>query len=338
MITVPSRFEAFSHGTTTMRPVSHLVRCISIKLLPKWQRAELFFTEHNRVIRYEPIDAPADFATPHIFRPQYAPTLSEDREQRGARKDTFEISGGYAPDPALGLTRQDFLKDRVLGARVRLFRIDHTRPWLETPFWKEFYVTKREPSQHEFRAYCEGMTTAVDQPRGDTETRTCRNELGDVFCGIDLDDQAVNPEYRMDNAIANQSVALGHDRQTIRINVTVTNPAVLPFWSEPNWFAHGTILSGAADENLGVVRKVRSSTGLALILGNVYEMTVVLNKPLPANIESGVPFTIYVGCDKFQSTCRNKFTTTASPVGNFDRFRGVEPIGTDRLTRSGDAI
>lgn len=157
-----------------------------------------------------------------------------------------------------------------------------------------------------FEAECRGKAQHLQQNLVELYSPSCRAELGDTRCGVDLTGSA-------STYFTTATVTAVTDRQTF-----VADSLVL---SADDIYTHGLLTwtggPSAGGLNTGYAMEVRSfdpTTGaIVLFLKMPYEITV------------GDEFTVTYGCDKSATICRTRFN-------NLVNFRG-EPFipGTDKL-------
>lgn len=331
-VPIPARFEASTDQAVTRS----LVRAVLFEFLPRWNRGSFRWTDASRPFTYAPIGS--DIEIP--FAPDWAPTMSAIRKERGARPSTMEIEGALAPPNRsdLGLVVEDFTIDRVADARVTHRWVDAERPWSPSPYLDQFYVEDYEYDDTRFRLTLASLLGRIGKRRGRQLSRKCANELGQGVngrgaCTVPLD--GANPFEQFRISGASTSNFPGTSRSVIAALFT-GHPK--PQFFIADWFKHGTLVC-TSGSNAGISRKIRSSTDATQpIQGSTHRLDLTLYESFPFNVTGGVDtFDVIVGCDRRYSTCKSKFPIFAD-VGNRKQFVG-EPyvIGTDRLIRSGDA-
>lgn len=149
-------------------------------------------------------------------------------------------------------------------------------------------------------AQLKGLASWLSQNTGMVANRTCRFNLGDADCGVDL----VGGGYKQSGEITS-IVSAKREFQTdvsaaIAANVTGEND---------QWYRFG-LLTFTSATNTKLV-------GLSFEVYSFLETNgqIVLRTRLPFDATVGDEFDIVPGCDKAASTCKAKFT-------NFARFGG----------------
>ncbi|MBV8061588.1 MAG: DUF2163 domain-containing protein [Alphaproteobacteria bacterium] len=146
----------------------------------------------------------------------------------------------------------------------------------------------------QYVAELRGLHDNLQRVIGDYYTAECRHDLGDSGCGVVLATQTVTG-----------SVTLVADNATFGDTTRTEGEGV---------FNYGKLIftSGA---NQGLSMEVKGWTALT--------QTFVLWLPMPNPIQVGDTYSVYSGCDKRLSTCRDKF----SNVVNFSGFPYLPGVG-----------
>jgi uncharacterized phage protein (TIGR02218 family) len=215
--------------------------------------------------------------------------------------DNMDVNGIF--DDA-SITETDLRSGLFDGAEVRVFLVNWGNPAQGTMALRrgrlgDVLVT---PSGV-FQSQLMGFGQVLQQTVGDLFTPSCRADLGDAKCGIDLDAGGWRKPA---------TVTAVTDARTF--SIVVTEPRAVD-----GWFVDGvvTFTSGA---NAGRAMEVKAWTQVTA--------TVTLFLPMPAPIHLGDTLTLYPGCRKTTADCRDKFA-------NIVNFRG-EPFvpGLDGLLQS----
>lgn len=155
-----------------------------------------------------------------------------------------------------------------------------------------------------FQAQLNGFGQLLLQTVGDLYTPTCRADLGDTKCGIDL----VGAGWQVSATVLSVT-----DPQTFVISVTE------PRAGNDTWFVDGVIVWSTGN-NAGRAMEVKNWTGAT--------GTVKLFIPMPKDVQAGDTLEIYPGCDKKFPTCRDKFS-------NAINFRGEPYVpGVDAILQT----
>jgi uncharacterized phage protein (TIGR02218 family) len=216
---------------------------------------------------------------------------AEATDQLGLAVGGSEIAGALAADQ---LTEADLAAGRYDAATVALSVVDWSEPALNVLMSKGVLgEVRREGSA--FAAELRSLTHRLAEESGRLYTATCRADLGDARCTIDLDD----PAFRGIGTVA----ALAGDALLYVSGLD---------GFDDGWFSAGrlTFTSGGND-GLAVEVKVHRASADGV--------TVALWQSMPEPIVAGDTFTVTAGCDKRFATCRDRF-------GNVENFRGFPHI------------
>ena len=151
-----------------------------------------------------------------------------------------------------------------------------------------------------FTAELRGLTQALQQTIGENYSATCRADLGDARCKVDLS------QYTVTGAVT----GVAGDQRTF----TDSSRA------EANGYFHYGLLTWTGGANNGYAMEVKSfSAG-----------QFQLSQAMPYPIQVGDTYTVYAGCDKRIGTCISKFS-------NVINFRGEPYVpGVDSVTKFGN--
>ena len=192
------------------------------------------------------------------------------------------------------ITETDILDGRWDNAEVELWRVNWADPG-QRVLMRRGAVGQIRRGRMAFVAEVRSMAHFLGQTVGRTFQAGCDAALGDVRCGIDLDDVA----YKGSGVITD----LLRDRAFLASGLSAF---------EAGWFTSGTITwtSGA---NAGRIPEV-----LAHDLADSIATLTLLEAPV-RSITEGDSFLACAGCDKRIATCGAKFANTAN-------FRGFPHI------------
>lgn len=135
------------------------------------------------------------------------------------------------------------------------------------------------------------MTDALQQPIGEVSTKTCRNEFGDINCGI----TDMQYEFEITEVISQKEFYCA-DADTS------------PFIDEGGFF-NNALLTFTSGGNSGL------STRVDTFEFRDTSTTFYLVTPMILPIQVGDTIRVNAGCDKTLNTCSSRF-------GNAGRFRG----------------
>lgn len=235
------------------------------------------YTDHDRPLT----------VTGLLHAPQTGLSASEARDTLGLAVDTVDVEGALSSDD---ISDDDIAAGLFDGATVETFLVNWRNP-SDFGLLRKATIGKITRVDGRFVAELESLVHALDRPGGRYVSRTCDAELGDVRCGVDLDD----PAYSASGVVE-----------------AIEGPSILAVSGldgfAPDWFAHG-VLTWVTGAKAGLAERVeehrRDATGNRLVL-----------RPGSGPAASGGElFTVLAGCDKTFATCKAKF---ANPVN----FRG----------------
>ena len=250
--------------------------------------ARLGFTDHDRDLTFDgtTFEAAAGFAA------------SEMRDALGLSVDNLEVTSALQSDRLADADLDAGLYD---DAKVEIFRVNWQDP--------DARVLMRTGSLGEvrragasFTAEVRGLAHYLQQPKGRLFQYTCDADLGDVRCGVDLDDPALRGTGTITAAAsARQFTANGLEAFAA------------------DWFTRGllTFTSGAADGQKIEVKRHAVAGDVAVL---------ELWQPARTPLLAGQTFIVTAGCDKHIGTCRAKFANAVN-------FRGFPHMpGNDFIT------
>ncbi len=215
--------------------------------------------------------------------------------------DNMDVNGIF--DDA-SITENDLRSGLFDGAEVRVFLVNWANSAQGTMALRrgrlgDVLVT---PSGV-FQSQLMGFGQVLQQTVGDLFTPSCRADLGDGKCRIDLDAGG----WRKTATVTSVT-----DARTFTI--AVTEPRAVD-----GWFVDG-VVSFTSGTNAGRSMEVKAWTQATA--------TVTLFLPMPAPIQVGDTLTLYPGCRKTTADCRDKFA-------NIVNFRGQPVVpGLDGLLQS----
>lgn len=251
---------------------------------------------------------------PVIFRgEEYTPC---DSLAASAIDTTINTAGNTAGDvEVLGLfsdsaIRSEDVADGLLdGARFEAWRVDWGDPTEIPRRLVKGILSSTTQERASYKAtVLTPATRLAQQPLLETYTPSCRFELGDARCGVDLD------SYRVAGAVASvpalNAVLQLHRRQFTDPGRTEVN----------DYFALGTLVWVTGD-NAGRRSEVKSSR----------DGVITLWSPVPNPIRVGDTYEMVPGCDKRKQTCKGLYN-------NYVRFGGFPDIpGQDAILETPDA-
>ncbi|MDP3959902.1 MAG: DUF2163 domain-containing protein [Pseudorhodobacter sp.] len=276
----PALLAHLDDGTTTLSWCWRISRSDGVAL---------GFTDHDRTLSFDGTD----------FEPESGFAASEIRAGSDLAVDAQDATGVLTSDR---ITETDILDGRWDNAAVELWRVN----WADTSqrvLLRRGAVGQIRRGRMAFVAEVRSLAHVLGQTVGRTFQAGCDAALGDMRCGIDLE----NAIYKGTGIVTD----LLRDRAFMASGLA---------GFDAGWFTSGTITwtSGA---NAGRVTEVLSH-GLADAIATM----TLLEGPV-LQIAEGDSFAARAGCDKRIATCSAKFANTAN-------FRGFPNIpGQDAVLR-----
>ena len=212
--------------------------------------------------------------------------------QLGLSVDNLELQGMLQDG---SLSEADILAGKYDHAAVSIFMVNHQSPADGVLPLKSGWLGEVSLNGGAFTAEIRGISAMLQQEIGQVFTSTCRAQLGDARCGIDLSGFTVTGTVTAAAASSYQFT------DSARTELT-------------NYFAYGliTFTSGA---NSGLSMEIRSFAGGAF----------QLFLPMPNNVQVGDAYTAVAGCDKLFDTCVGRFNNALN-------FRGEPDVpGPDKM-------
>lgn len=196
---------------------------------------------------------------------------------------------------ATGITAADIEAGKYDYAEVFLFLINWADPSQGILKLQRGRLGEVQIRRGMFVAELRSLSQSLQQTIVELSSPTCRADLGDVRCKVDVDALAVSG---------------GATSVIDRANFADSSRA------EAAGYFTGGLLTWTAGLNAGYAMEVKKYSE-----GGVFQLT----QPMPYAIAENDAYTVYPGCDKVLGTCRDKFS-------NVINFRG-EPFipGIDKL-------
>lgn len=276
----PTLQAHLDEGTTTLAWVWRITRADGVTF---------GFTDHDRALTFDGTD----------FEPESGLTASEMRSGSDLSVDAQDAEGVLTSDR---ITETDILDGRWDNAAVEVWRVN----WADTSqrlLMRRGAIGQIRRGRLAFVAEVRSLAHVLGQTVGRTFQATCDAALGDVHCGVDLEDLAFKG--------AGAVIDLLRDR-------AFTASGLSGF--EAGWFTFG-VIEWTRGANAGRIAEVLGhdvTDGVAIL--------TLLEAPVRA-IAEGDALIIRAGCDKRIETCGAKFANTAN-------FRGFPHIpGQDTILR-----
>ena len=276
----PALQSHLDDGTTTLAWCWRITRSDGVAL---------GFTDHDRTLSFDGSD----------FELESGFAASEIRAGSDLAVDAQDATGVLTSDL---ITETDILDGRWDNAAVELWRVN----WADTSqrvLLRRGAVGQIRRGRMAFVAEVRSLAHVLGQTVGRTFQAGCDAALGDLRCGIDLE----NPIYKGSGIVTD----LLRDRAFMASGLS---------GFDAGWFTSGT-LTWTSGANAGRITEVLAH-GLD---GSIATLTL-LQAPVRA-VAEGDSFIARAGCDKRIATCNAKFANTAN-------FRGFPNIpGQDAVLR-----
>lgn len=199
-----------------------------------------------------------------------------------ARNLTFE--GMISADV---ITEEDLRAGRYRDAKVTQYLINSRAPWLGWLDRQFFWIKDTTWTGETWEARLEGIGTWLTQAKGFVHTRTCRHNVGDAGCQVDLAPLTVAGEV-----------------------LSITQP-FLRFTSDlaeaDGYFSEG-VITWTSGLNVDTTSPVRFS--------QLTDGATGLHLETPFQIQVGDTFAVYPGCAKTESACKGTSGTSGRPWAN----------------------
>lgn len=266
------------------QPQTTLTRCLRIE---RRDGKIIALTDHDKNLLIENIH--------YQSATGYTPTGISTHDQGAV--NTVDVEGILS---IAGVARDDIAAGFFDGAKIFIFEVNYSDlsqgilP-LMSGFWGECQLHDNDYVT-EFRSLSEALQTTI----GELYSTTCRAQLGDQRCGVNLNDLAVEGVVtKVDKNHRRQFMAEGFDQSN-------------------DDFQYGRI-TWKRGQNKNLSMEIKN------FMLESKQFQLVQATPYP--IEVGDIFRAYPGCDKILSTCKNRFN-------NVVNFRG-EPFipGLDKMLR-----
>ena len=235
---------------------------------------KLGFTDHDNVINVDDV----------ICDPQSGFTAGAIENAIGFSGDTNEVTGALTSDKISAYDLDAHLYD---GASVVQWLVNWANPSEKTAI-RRYYVGEITREQNLFRVELRSYSASLEQVRGRYYTRHCDADLGDVKCGVDLQ----NSKFRLKGVVASEPApSFQSIFTTINADFTTT------------WFSLGKLqfISGDMKGQNFTIASIQEGT-----LPEQIRISILESFPLKPKIEDA--FTITAGCDKNFFTCKEKFS------------------------------
>lgn len=224
------------------------------------------FTDHDTILTFEDQE----------FTPLHAVMASSRQKQSMLKARNVEVKGVINADV---ITNDDLRAGRYRKATIIERVVDWRYPW-NIITYQRYLIETVSFTGEEWAAQIVGLTGWLRHKIGDVYGRTCRRDLGDIWCKVNLADYT-------------KSLAVEGDPSIQRLKFHLSGPAEIA-----GWWTYGRIqwTSGA---NAGLFSQVKEYDEVANV--------VTLQLKTPYDIEDKDDFDITAGCDRTKAACKDKF-------------------------------
>jgi uncharacterized phage protein (TIGR02218 family) len=261
-----------------------VTRLATLWRLTRTDETVMGFTDHDR-------DLAVDGLT---YRAATGFTPTSIASSSGLSVDNLDIQSVL---DSAEITEADLRAGVYDYATIEVRLVDHGNPGNGSLFLRKGTLGQVKMSGPSFVAELRGMTQAFANQIGQLYTPTCRADLGDDRCGVDL-----------------TGITVSGIVQTVTSQRRFADPRC----AQPDgWFRNGLVTwTGGANAGLSMEVRAFSAGAFDLFL------------PMARPIVPGDTYKAQAGCNKLFDTCRDKFANSAA-------FRGEPHVpGTDFLTTS----
>jgi uncharacterized phage protein (TIGR02218 family) len=264
----------------------------TVALLWKLTRTDstvLGFTDHDTIIVYN------DGSGAVTYYPQQGATGSASDTASDMSASNQELVGFLESD---SITEADIFGGKYDYAVIEIRLVNYNDLTMGALLWKRATLGEVKIKNGQFTAELRGLEFYLSTLVGETYGPTCRADLGDSRCTIDV-------------------AALSQNGSVATPNATYPKIKFVPtagLTGGSGYFNQG-VLTWLTGANAGYVMEVGSWDGT----------TIVLFEDMPNAVQAGDTFAIEPGCDKLITTCHTKFS-------NVINFRGENAIpGMDQI-------
>ncbi len=238
----------------------------------------LYFTDHDKQVVFEG----------NTYDPAGGFNASARQKQASLRVQNFEVNGILSSSR---ITFADLEAALYNEAEVTEYLVDWRYPFAGAMYERKYWIVETTYNGTQWDARVEGLTRWLRPQIGEVYERTCRYELGESRCGVNL------ATHTHSGTVNNVIFAGGDNKRIFRSTLAFADGV----------FDYGTLLWNTGN-NAGLTSEVKHSE---LVNG-----LVELYLDTPYVIQVGDTFDATKGCRKTKDWC----TTTFSNFVNFGGF------------------
>ncbi len=242
------------------------------------------FTDHDNDILFDGVN--------YLAASGFTPTAVENTSNLSV--DNLDMEGVLDSN---NIKDNDIIAGLYDFAEVEIFRLNYKDITQGKMILRRGWLGEVKYGKSNFVAEIRGLTQKLSKTIGDLYSPSCRTNLGNLKCGVDL-----TPFTATGSVTSISSNRIFTD--TLRI--------------EANGFY-----------NLGKITFTNGSNeGLSMEVKEFSQFVTTLVMPMPYDIQISDTYSIEAGCDKTFETCKSRFS-------NVINFRGEPHVpGTDRILQT----
>jgi len=242
-----------------------------------------YFTDHDEQI---------EFTDGETYLPAGGFNATARQIQANFNAENMDVTGVITDD---AITENDLKAGFYNDAKITETIIDWRYPWLGAIIYRYYWIVDTTYTGEIWTAKMEGLTRWLTVKTGDIYTRTCRNDLGVVYC---------TKTPTSENGTVYDVSSTGYNSRRTFLVSGLTE-------------ADGYYDYGYMTIN-GIDLEIESYT-----TAGAYKK-IILAIPSPIKIEVDDTFVIYEGCDKLFATCQAK--GVAEDFGGFPDIPGINKM------------
>lgn len=246
----------------------------------------LGFTDHDQEITFD------DGINTVVYVSQQGATASATETAADLTTSNQELVGFLEAD---AITEADIFANKYDYASIEIRIVNWKDLTMGALLWKKATLGEVKMKNGQFTAELRGLEFYMNTNIGETYGPTCRADLGDARCTIDLSlyiqDGTVSTVSDLRTFVPNSGLVM-------RGSSTPTDPA------PANWFNDG-VLTWLTGQNAGYLMEVSTWDGT----------TIQLFENMPYPLTPGDTFSIEPGCNKLISDCQDKFSNIVNFIG-----------------------
>lgn len=220
------------------------------------------------------------------------------------------------------ITLADILKGKFRDATFERRFANYDSPSDGGYTYQSGQIGRVDVADNSFTVELRGLIQKLSQPVGRVTSRMCDvQRVGDARCKFNL----ATTHYVAGTPFTQNLTVAG----VTSANVFTATGYDVSYSS--TWFDSG-YLTWTSGNNSGYTADI----GVAEVLIGTLEFTLIMQPG--GDIQVGDTFTATAGCDRFDTTCQNKFRNASQPNGNLVNFRGYPDLAGAIIYKAADGI